>query len=371
MNLTSLRHNVTVASGATRRTFGQLVTWWADEMLALLPQRVKEMAQRRERRLLVDVDGARVTFILRDGRGLRALGELNGLPDLATTPPEIDDVRQACDGRAIEIAVRIPPERALQRTVNLPIAAGRHLSAVLAFELDRYTPFKADQVYYGFAVRGRDRGKGELQVALTLVPRKEADPLLESLRGWGLEPTSLGVREGDDVGVNLLPAAHKEAPPTFHLWANRALAAIASALLVAVVALPLVQKMEIASQLEEQVALARGEALQADQVRKELQQLVDEESAIFERRKQRPSGIQVLDELTRLLPDSAWLNRFEMNDARVTIRGEAANASELVKLIESSGKFKSAAFEGAMTRDARTERERFTISATAVPMVKP
>ena len=371
MNLTALRHNVTAASAATRRTFGQVLTWWANEMLALLPHRLKELAQRRERRLLVDVDGARVTFTLRDGRAVRALGELDGLPDRATTPAVIDDVRHACAGRAIEVAVRIPAARALHRTVNLPIAAGRHLSAVLAFELDRYTPFKADQVYYGFAVKGRDRGKGELQVALTLVPRKEADPLLESLRGWGLEPTSLEVREGDAIRVNLLPAAHREAPPIFHLWRNRALAAMASALLVAVVAVPLVQKMEIESRLEEQVALARGEALQADQVRKELQQLADEESAIVERRKQRPSSIQVLEELTHLLPDSAWLNRFEMTDARVTIRGEAANASDLVKLIESSGRFRGAAFEGAMTRDARTERERFTISATAVPMVKP
>ena len=67
-------------------------------MLALLPHRLKEMAQRRERRLLIDVDGARITFTLRDGRGLRALGELNSLPDPATTPPVIDAVRQACAG---------------------------------------------------------------------------------------------------------------------------------------------------------------------------------------------------------------------------------------------------------------------------------
>ena len=371
MSLTALRHNVTVASAATRRTFGQALTWWANEMLALLPHRLKEMTQRRERRLLVDVDGARVTFTLRDGRALRTLGELNGLPERATTPPVIDDVRQACAGRAIEIVVRIPAACALHRSLSLPIAAARHLSSVLAFELDRYTPFKADQVYYGFAVTGRNRAKGELQVALTLVPRKEAQPLLESLRGWGLEPTSLEVREDNDVSVNLLPAAHREAAATIPRWRNRALAAIASALLVAVVALPLVQKGEIVSRLEEQVVLARGEALQADQIRKELQQLIDEESAIVERRKQRPSGIQVLEDLTRVLPDSAWLNRFETNDARVTIRGEAANASDLVQLLESSGKFRSAAFEGAITRDARTERERFTISATSVPSVKP
>ena len=371
MNLTPLRHNFTVAGEATRRTFGQLVTWWVDEMLALLPQWVKEMAQRRDRRLLVDVEGDKVTITLRDGRALHTLAEISNWPDVATVPPEIDAVRQACNGRATEIAVRIAPARSLQRILTLPIAAGRNLSAVLAFELDRYTPFKADQVYYGFTVKSRDRAKGELQVALTLVPRKEADPLLESLRGWGLEPTSLELREGDDVHLNLLPAARRETPPTFHRWRNRALAAIASALLVAVVAMPLVQKMEIVSRLEQEAAVARSEALKADQVRKDLQQLVDEESAIVDRRKQRPAAVVVLEELTRLLPDSAWLNRFEMNDARVTIRGEAANASELVKLIESSGRFTSATFEGAITRDARTERERFTISATAVPVVKP
>jgi general secretion pathway protein L len=370
MSPTVLRHQLAAAGGSARRTLGQVLTWWTEELLGLLPERFKELTRQRESRLLVDVDGTGIMFSLSDAQGQRVLGELSGLPELDAVPAELDEVKKAYAAGTRQVAVRVPSERALRRMLTLPIAADRNLSAVIGFELDRYTPFKAEQAYYSFVVEGRDRAKGELRVALTVVARKEVDPLLERLRSWGLQPTSLELRDANQ-SLNLLPTARRESPSAFAVWRNAALAAIAAALLVAVIALPLVQKTEIETRLEQEVAAARAEALRAEQVRKELKQLVDEESAILDRRKQRPSGIQLLDEIARLLPDNAWLNRFELSDARVTIRGEAANASELVKLIESSGKFRNAAFEGALTHDARTDRERFTITATAIPVSKP
>ena len=41
----------------------------------------------------------------------------------------------------------IPAERVLQRNLTLPVAAEDNLRQVLAFEMDRQTPFKADQIY--------------------------------------------------------------------------------------------------------------------------------------------------------------------------------------------------------------------------------
>jgi general secretion pathway protein L len=330
--------------------------WWFAELAALLPGAVRERLQRSGRRLLVDYDGAKATY------------RLSGAP----APLEAitgEEIRKACGGPLSGIVVRLSPSQALRRTVTLPLAAEANLRAVLGFEMDRYTPFKAEEIYYDFVVLARDPEKRNLQVALVLVPRQGVDALFQSLRGGGLEPTSLEL-EGDPAALNLLPSAQRGTGQAGARWPTRALGALALLLLVTALALPLVQKMQAVSRLETEAAAVRKEALATAQARKALDQLAAEEDALINRRRERPAAIEVLHEVTRLLPDSAWLNQFELAAARLRIRGEAANASELLTAIENSTVLKGASLEGSVTRDAKTERERFAISASVASGAK-
>lgn len=335
----------------------RLAGWWASELIGLFPRSLREA----RRRLLIELDGSTARFLLCEAQRVDEIAALDLGPDALASLELGKQARKAC-ARVTDIAVRVAARQALRRTLTLPLAAERNLRGVLAFEMDRYTPFKAESVYYDFAVLGRDADKRQLQVALTLVPRKEVDALLGALRGWSLEPTSLGVE--DVAGCNLLPAAQTGERQGAR-WPSRTLAAIAALLAVGTLALPLVQKMQTVERLEKQLAEARAEALRAEQVRKQLEQLVKEESALIERRKERPAAIQVLHELTTLLPDSVWLSHAELAGTRLKIRGESPNASELVSSIENSAMFQGASFDGSVTRNPRTDRERFAISATA------
>ena len=350
---------------AITRSLETLARWWAGELLALLPRALRQLVQRQARSLLVEYDGRTARFRLRGPRQERSIADLAFGPD-AVVPSELAQaIRDACAGRLSDVAVRVPPALALRRALALPLAAEGNVGAVLAFEMDRYTPFKADHVYYDFAVLGREAQRRELRVALTLVPRKIVDPLLAALRRRGFEPTSLGV-EGDDA-CNLLPAAQRGERQGGVAWPNRALAAIAALLLVAALALPIVQKLQTVTRLEQALETARAEGLRAEQVRKQLEQLVSEENALVGRRKERPAAIQVLHGLTRLLPDSTWLSHVELAGNRVKIRGESSSASELVTSIENSAMFQGASFDGSVTRNPKTDRERFALSATAQP----
>jgi len=371
--MTTIAKALTVGGASLRESLVRLANWWASELLAMLPGGLRERMQRRARRLLVEFDGKTARFGLWDAQRMHEIASLDFGANAAAAREAADEIRKACDGRVSEIAVRLSATQALRRTVTMPLATERNLRAVLAFEMDRYTPFKADHVYYDFAVLARDADKRTLQVALTLVPRKEVDPLVQALRGWGLEPTSLEVHGGDLVnhaaggatGLNLLPAAQRGIGQARAGWRNRALAVCAALLLVAAFALPFAQKMQTVQRLEKELEEVRKEALLAEQVRKELEQLVAEENALVNRRNQRPAAIQVLQDLTQLVPDSTWLNHLELAGARVKIRGESANASELVTTIENSAMFKGATFDGSVTRDPKSDRERFAISATA------
>jgi general secretion pathway protein L len=306
----------------------RLAQWWLGELRALAPRMVR-------------------------GTPARVLA-----PDAS---PEA--IRRACAGGG-RIVVRVPKALALRRAVWLPLAAERNLAAVLGFEMDRYTPFEADEVYYDYVVIARNAAQG-LQVALTVVPRAAVEPVLKALRELGVQPELLDVESEENVENeerNLLPAAQRRAS---RAWRTSLLLGLASLLGAAVLAAPLIEKAEAVARLEREVQAARAEALLAERARKDLERLGAEENALPERRKQRPASITMLQELTRLLPDGTWLSHADFAGSRVRIRGESENAAALLASIEKSGLFSEASFDGSVTRDPGSERERFAIAATA------
>lgn len=370
MELKGLHRAARAACASLRARLDAFLAWWAKELLALLPRGLRERLRGRGRVLRVDFDGATAVFTLTEPAGDRRIAELAMPVDPGAAG---EAIRTACGAPVHDVVVHVPPTRVLRRTLTLPLAAEKNLREVLAFEMDRHTPFRAEQVYYDFAVLGRDPAGRQLRTALALVTRKEVDPLLAALRQEGLEPKALHV--GDDPvggdGMNLLPIEGRARRARAQGWPDRALATLAVFLLSTAVALPFVQKLNAAARLEREVAAARQEAQTAGEVRKELERRVAEEQSLVGRRRARPSVIEVLDEVTRLLPDSTWLNRLELSNGRVRLRGESADASGLATLIEHSALLRDASFDASVTRDVRNEQERFVLSATAVPSGPP
>ena len=50
--------------------------------------------------------------------------------------------------RAGQVVLVLPDDQVLRRTVELPLAARENLREVVSFELDRYTPFAAEDVMF-------------------------------------------------------------------------------------------------------------------------------------------------------------------------------------------------------------------------------
>ena len=56
-------------------------------------------------------------------------------------------------------------------SVEFPVATEENLGEVIGYELDRLTPFSADEALFGYRVIGRDDEKGIIKVYLTVLPR--------------------------------------------------------------------------------------------------------------------------------------------------------------------------------------------------------
>jgi general secretion pathway protein L len=236
---------------------------------------------------------------------------------------------------------------------------------VLGFEMDRYTPFMAGEVYYDSRVLSRDPARRLVQVSLTLVPRAGIAKFLDALRARGIHPAAL------EVQVRRLPLDEPGHKRRARGWPLRALAATAAVVTLAAAIVPLIQKAQLVERLERDIGALRNDASRAAQARQELERLVAEENALVDRRTQRPTAIRTVHELTRMLSDSTWLSHLDLNGTRVRIRGESSNSSEVLKTMENSAFFTEASFDGSVTRDAGSVRERFAISATVRPAGEP
>jgi general secretion pathway protein L len=107
-------------------------------------------------------------------------------------------------------------------------------------------------------------------------------------------------------------------------------------------------------------------ALQARSVAAQRQQLVDivEGAAFLDRaRSARPTTIEILDELSRRLPDNTYLEKVGIEGDRLLLIGLSPEASALVGRMEGSPLWRAPALSGALQPDPRTRLDRFSMTA--------
>jgi len=341
--------------GAGRRFFD----WWRKELVGLLPEGLRRTVSLRGRRLVLSVEGSEL--VAREGVGTEL--EQVARHDLASVAIEPDG--DAERSRAAEVVYCLPASEVLVRRIDLPVAAQENLREVLAFEMDRQTPFSAGQVYYDFRVVGRDRRRNRLEVKLVVAPRQTVDQELARLDRLGYRPDVVSVAGDDDecVGVvNLLPPerrSNRRGPGRLNL----ALGAVVVVLLAAVLGLPLVQKEQAIAGLRPQLDAARKEAEAARALREATDTLEAQARFLIEKKRGSLLLLQVLNEATRILPDDTWVQRLEMRGDELQIFGESKGAALLIPLLESSPLFENVRFRSPVTQVPRGEGERFHVSA--------
>jgi general secretion pathway protein L len=93
------------------------------------------------------------------------------------------------------VSLAVSPHLGFFRQVSLPRAASENLAQVVAYELDRFLPLPADNLFYGFQVLAETAT--EIRLMLMAVPRDQVEVCLRLLTAATLRP----------VAVELAPAA--------------------------------------------------------------------------------------------------------------------------------------------------------------------
>jgi general secretion pathway protein L len=344
-----------------RTSVSQALGWWLGELAGMVPQRLRRGARRDRPRLVLAIDADAAALLEPAGEGERLLAETS-----LDQPGHEERLREALRRlrrRRRPAAVRLAPALGLRRLVELPLAAEHDLDQLLRFEMDRLTPFRPEEVMFAHRVVRRDTERKRLVVELQVAPRAMAAPALELAERIGARPVRLELAaSGDDGGaaLNLLPREPAGRQPGSRI--NRILALLAVALAVAAVVIPLQQQRSTAGELERQVAALRGDAEESLRLRERLATLSESARFLAQQKLVRPPAGEILAELTRLVPDQAYVVQLDMRDGAVNLHGFAATASELIAVLEQSPLFRTPQFRSPVTRDAGTDLERFHIS---------
>ncbi|MBL8510095.1 MAG: PilN domain-containing protein [Betaproteobacteria bacterium] len=354
---------------ATRLRLIDFWRWWSSELRAAFTPFIQNFL----------TDNTAITDIHTDGRALtipRAEGStvipLDGVDSPDKTQQAID---QALRGQSRNVRLQLNPSLALIKPISYPQAAEENLRDVIGFDMDRQTPFKANLVYFDARITSRDSTKGTLQVELTAVPRTTIAPLLAPLRATGCTLSSLTIAS-QPPHCELLPADEKPARRlSLRQRLQIILLVVVGILTLAAIALPIWQKREAVLAQLPVVDRSRAEAEGTRRVEAEYQKLAQEYQYLVNRKQSLYPVVEVLEELTRLAPDTTWLQSLEIKTTpkarEVQLSGETESASKIIESLEKSPLLQNASQRSQTSRGSQPNLERFQITTETKPRPLP
>ena len=297
------------------------------------------------------------------GAGTPALFRIRGGKELALGPLGSPRAQATLNARRPPpLLLRVGPGTVLERVLQLPLAAESRLASVLGYEIDRISPFKADEVALVHEVASRDRAAGRMQVRVALLPRAVLAKTLDGLRAHRLTPVGvLAPRDGGGVWRIGLAAPGADAPSA---WRRPVLAAAAACIVLGACAatLPFIVQERALRRVEDRIARLRPEVDQVDALRRRVADRSNGLDAVAAEAARVGDALVVLGTLTTLLPDDTVLTALSLRQRIVTLSGRSASAARLIPLLAADPALRNTSFTAPVTR-AEGGADAFAIRA--------
>ena len=270
-------------------------------------------------------------------------------------------------------ALELPSADVLERELQLPPLKPADLATAVHLQVQALSPFPAAKTVHGWRVHPRRPG----HVSLAIASADDIDAHLQAHASDGpapeiwVLPASPGAPDSaTTLAPIVLPGAGDALRQRLQQRGRRlrlGLLALVAALGLALLITPTAQLRlraidaqhrydALAAQTRD--ALAQREALtqQAEQIAR-LRPVTDQQLAL----------LPVLDMLSQTLPDGAWLQSLRVEGAKLSLGGNADNATQLVQRLSQQPGVRSARLSAPATRSPRGGKESFSIELELDP----
>jgi general secretion pathway protein L len=258
--------------------------------------------------------------------------------------------------------LRVSADLLLEREITLPLAAEHDLKRVVAYELDRLTPFRADEVFWSCLAGKRDPARNRVHVRVTVVPYVRVEALLTALLQAGLAPGRIAA--GGAAEPRIIPLTDDR---PVHRWFGPRADAYAlggcGVLAVAAIALPFILQSVASARLDARIETIKPQVTEAEKLRKKITNGATTADAIAAARSQLGTPLQSIALLTDLLPDDTYLTALNMHQRKLTISGRSAAAAKLIGAMAANPQIHNPAFTAPVIRDETNGGEMFSIRA--------
>ena len=299
-------------------------------------------------------------------------GQVTAVGDLeALAPVDRTMIEQA---RWTAIELRLRADQVLTRTLSLPGASRDFLAPILDHRLERLTPWRPEQVLYGYRViePARDISgsaaptgpSASLNLDLVATSRDIVSEPLRRLGALGLFPTAIGADAdalASPLTVNLLRdgalGARMVQADSRTVVSRVALASLASlAILYGISMLYVGAANQSADAVDVQLAKARRLLRNAA-----MGNVGGPERAMLEAKQPARSVTVLVDKLAGAIPADTYLKELAITPDKVRFIGSSSNAPALVGKLEASG-LANVRFSSTITRE-KNQKDSFEITA--------
>ncbi|MCK9605657.1 MAG: PilN domain-containing protein [Methylomonas sp.] len=340
--------------------------WWGGELAFLVPKGLRQhMRERHGSVIFTPLTQGFEVALLDDEENVvaRRSVDLNQPGNFQLLKNQYPAMEKA------DIVLRLSAEQALHKQLYLPAAVQENLRQVVGFELDRYTPFNAEQVYFTLVSLGSTE-HAQLRILLIAVPKPRLDEQLANLALLGVQPHKVdfapAVADFPQTrnAYNLLPDRFRRQGSKLGQSLQWLVSAVLLLLLLAVMVWPVWREGQAVESLQTRIKQLEKQNRVVDQQQSEIDALHAETQKLIDIKQQSPALLVVLNELSRLLNDETWLTHLHFSDNHMQIQGQSPAASALISTLEGSEFFSDVSFVSPLTQDKTSGRERFQISMT-------
>jgi general secretion pathway protein L len=166
-------------------------------------------------------------------------------------------------------------------------------------------------------------------------------PDATSIAAYGL---ALQAADSGSVLFNLMPADLRKKPNRLPWYAMYALGVLFFIAVVSWAGINTARQYAWLNDLNQEIAGLRKEAVKVDELRSDIERLEARMGQLNSLRPGNTCVIDVLLELTRIMPDNGWIRDLNISGNNVILYGYADSASDLITMLEESSLFHNAEF---------------------------
>ncbi len=341
----------------------EFFAWWISELSGILPSAKSKAGKSSQRGLTIQLEQKTCHLQWEGG------SKIENLAKKFTADLALDKYNNAIEQDkklSVDVCnIQLTNKKILRRSITLPQSTEENLENVIAYEMDRYTPFKKDDVYFDVKVQDRDVKEKKITVLLSVVKKAVLDEVLQFVSAANMSVQNVFSIDEDEQGQVeyfsfLKGHQHSNDQRKPSVFNKYLLVATLLLMLVALV-LPLAKNYWFAQQYSNQLVAMEDEIKQARQAQSRYKTLKQDVEFLSKQTQDSVRVLDLLNELTKVVPDHTTLSRFNLEEGSVRIRGLSASASKLISIIDSSESFSGVQFVAPVTQNSKTGKESFTI----------